>query len=72
MKTVVTGIVLGIVFSITLIFVNRAFASLPPTPPSQLDTVLRWQSTLSHIYNHRSTADVRLTDEFLLRRWFCS
>ena len=41
MKTVVTGIVLGIVFSITLIFVNRAFASLPPTPPSQLDTVLR-------------------------------
>jgi len=27
MKTVVTGIVLGIVFSITLIFVNRAFAS---------------------------------------------
>ena len=41
MKTVVTGIVLGIVFSITLIFVNRAFASLPPTPPSQLDTLLR-------------------------------
>jgi hypothetical protein len=30
MKTVVTGIVLGIVFSITLIFVNRAFASDAP------------------------------------------
>jgi hypothetical protein len=27
MKTVVTGIVLGIVFSIALIFSNRAFAS---------------------------------------------
>jgi hypothetical protein len=27
MKTVVTGIVLGIVFSMTLIFINRAFAS---------------------------------------------
>jgi len=30
MKTVGTGIVLGIVFSITLIFVNRAFASDAP------------------------------------------
>jgi hypothetical protein len=30
MKTVVTGIVLGIVFSITLIFVNRVFASDAP------------------------------------------
>ncbi len=30
MKTVVTGIVLGIVFSITLIFFNRAFASDAP------------------------------------------
>jgi hypothetical protein len=30
MKIVVTGIVLGIVFSITLIFVNRAFASDAP------------------------------------------
>ena len=30
MKTVMTGIVLGIVFSITLIFVNRAFASDAP------------------------------------------
>jgi hypothetical protein len=30
MKTVVTGIVLGIVFSITLFFVNRAFASDAP------------------------------------------
>jgi hypothetical protein len=30
MKTVVTGIVLGIVFSITLFFVNRAFASDVP------------------------------------------
>ena len=30
MKTVVTGIVLGIVFSITLIFVNRTFASDAP------------------------------------------
>ncbi len=33
MKTVVTGIVLGIVFSITLIFVNRAFASDAPLVP---------------------------------------
>jgi hypothetical protein len=32
MKTVVTGIVLGIVFSITLIFINRAFASDAPAP----------------------------------------
>jgi len=30
MKTVMTGIVLGIVFSITLVFVNRAFASDAP------------------------------------------
>jgi hypothetical protein len=30
MKTVLTGIVLGIVFSITLFFVNRAFASDAP------------------------------------------
>jgi hypothetical protein len=32
MKTAVTGIVLGIVFSITLIFINRAFASDASVP----------------------------------------
>ena len=30
MKTAVTGLVLGIVFSVTLIFINRAFASDAP------------------------------------------
>jgi len=36
MKTVVTGIVLGIVFSITLIFVNRAFASDAPVDQTNI------------------------------------
>ena len=36
MKTVVTGIVLGIVFSITLIFVNRAFASDTPVDQTNI------------------------------------
>ena len=55
MKTVVTGIVLGIVFSITLFFVNRAFASDAPVSircPSPVAI-----HALSYLHNHRSTAD---------------
>jgi hypothetical protein len=58
MKTVVTGIVLGIVFSITLFFVNRAFASDAPVS-------IRYPCS-PHICNHRSTADITLTDELRL------
>jgi hypothetical protein len=54
MKTVVTGIVLGIVFSITLFFVNRAFASDAPVS-------IRYASPVAFhalsICNHRSMTD---------------
>lgn len=64
MKTVVTGIVLGIVFSITLIFVNRAFAS------DATDST-RYTSRLAvHALSYpqyRSAADITLTDELRLR-----